>query len=147
MLQAFEVDPTGIMLSSLALFDTSNTRQLQLINSNPLSDSLLHRALLPMKNLHTLTLAQCQNSSPFFHALKPDRGSSDVLICPKLEKLVLPIKEFDGQGLMDMVAERALRGAKLGSLEITSRTKPVPMVALELRKHVSRVVHRPEDYQ
>ena len=141
-----EFGATRIVLESLALFDTSKMRELELTGSNLLSDNLPCRALLPMKNLRIFTIPQCHNLSSFFRALDPSLGSSKVLICPKLEKLELNIvteKGFDVRSLISMAAARASRGAKLESVRIISRVELVPMVLLELREHVLYVEYEP----
>lgn len=140
--QTFGFGATAIGLESLALFDTSKTRRLDLTNSDPLSKHLLYQTLLPMKNLLTLTISECHNPSFFFRTLDPSLDPSNVLVCPKLEMLVLCIdrKEgFDFQTVMNMAASRASRGAKLKFVRIESRVEFVPVTVLELRKHVLHV--------
>ena len=133
---------TRIVLDSLALFDTSKMRELELIGSDPPSDDLPHQALSPMKDLCILVISQCHNLSSFFRALDPGLGSSKVLICPKLEKLepnIVREKGFDVQRLIGMAVARASRGAKLESVRIVSRVELAPMVVSELREHVLHV--------
>ncbi|KAF9643192.1 hypothetical protein BDM02DRAFT_3123737 [Thelephora ganbajun] len=136
----YQFNATPIVFESLALFDTSKTRQLELINSSLLHDDLPYQALLPMKSLRTLTISRCHNLSSFLRALDPER--SNVLICPKLKKLVLCIggeMGFDVQIMVNMVAARASRGAELKSIRIASQMEFPLRVVLELGKHALRV--------
>jgi hypothetical protein len=140
--QTFESDATRIPLESLALFDTSKTRQLELLDTNPLSEDLPYQALLPMKDLRTLTISKCPNLPFFIRALDPNLHSSDVMICPKLEDLVLCFyrkKGFNIESVTSVAAARASRGAKLKSVRIVSQVRFAPMEVMELRKHVLHV--------
>jgi hypothetical protein len=141
-------DTTCLALKSLARFDTSKIERLKIDHGNsPSSDPLL-RALLPMKHLRTLTLSQCTSPNIFIHALDPNIGASGVVVCPKLEELVLVFR-IDGETLgikniIDMAAARASRGAKLRTVGIVSgRDELDPVDVLELGKHVWGVEHDP----
>jgi hypothetical protein len=136
-------DPTRLVLESLARFDTSEAKLLKIDRGNSPSSDLPYRALLPMKHLHTLTLFQCTSPDIFIHALDPSISSSGVVVCPKLEELVLVLRR-DGETLninnvIGMAAARASRGAKLESVRIISDDKSMQIDALELEKHASHV--------
>jgi hypothetical protein len=132
-----------LLLEFLARFDTSKTELLEILRSNPPSRDAPHRALLPMKTLRTLMLYRCENIYTFMDALRPSMSSSEVVVCPKLEELILDPAD-DGKRLyiesvIGMAAARASRGAKLKSVRIAGRVKFAPMQVLELRKHVLHV--------
>jgi hypothetical protein len=136
-----------LVLESLARFDTSRTEQLEIDRVDPPSSrDHPYRTLLPMKNLHTLTLSRCQNLHAFIDALCPNMSSSGV-ICPKLEELVFRTgrEEFNIGSVIAMAAERASRGAKLRIVRILDeRGKVDPGDVLELGKHVVQVEYGPE---
>ena len=143
--RTFRVDRTRLVLEYLDQFDTSRTEQLTINHGNSPSSDSLYRALLPMKHLHTLTLRHCARSHIFIYALHPDMNSSGVLVCPKLEELVIVLSggTLDVKSVIGVVAARAARGAKVTSVRITGR-KPVGTDILELRKHVLHVECGPE---
>jgi len=138
---------TWWVLGSLTKFDTSKTERLEIVGGTSPSVDFFHRALLPMKGLRTLTLSRVGGPHIFLSSLGPDVGRSGVLVCPKLEELVLRI---DGQtfGIIYFIimaaATRASRGAKLKSIKIASQDKLSQTDLLELEKHVSHVECGPE---
>ena len=144
---AFFIDnTTDLMLGFLARFDTSTAKQLVITGSDPLSEELPYQALVPMQNLHALTISRCKNLPRFIRALDPDTNSSNALTCPRLEELVLCIHRKDGfdvESVARMAAARTSRGAKLQSVRIVSlgRGDPIPVDVSELSKHVSHVEH------
>lgn len=98
--------------------------------------------LLPLTNLRTLVISRCERARPFLLFLCPELSRSGwTLVCPKLKKLVLrPFDQFEMETVVHVAAERAKRGAPLKSVEIISRSEPVPTQrVVELLKHVSRV--------
>jgi hypothetical protein len=142
-------DGTYLMLGSLAQLDTSKTEQLVIEEGRSLSKSPLHRALLPMRDLRTLTLSECEKPHIFMQALEPGMSSSEAVVCPKLEELILvPCscgEPFYIKSVITMVAARALRGKKLGTVRIVDRRGGLdPDVMLELKKHICHVEHVPE---
>ena len=150
VLGASRVDTIHIVLGSLAQFETSKTECLELVGGSPLSSNPLHRALLPMNNLRTLTIHGCRNPHIFIRALHPGVSTSRVVVCPKLEELVLNLnidgEEFDIQSVIRMAKARASRGAKLGSVRIIDgnpRPKVDPAGVLELRAHAWCVEYGP----
>ena len=70
-------------------------------------------------------------------------NSRGFVICPKLEELVLILRQnretLNIQSVTSMAAARASRGAKLGSVRIVTHDKSMQIDALELREHVSHV--------
>ncbi|KAF9789240.1 hypothetical protein BJ322DRAFT_528207 [Thelephora terrestris] len=125
-------------LELLGLLDVSKTEHLELICSGPISGDVLYAGLLRMTNLHTLTISQCHNLSSLVCVLDPDRDPSNVLVCPKLEKLILYIgteREFDTLRMTNMAAARASRGSVLKFVRITSRVE-LAQVVLGLREQV-----------
>ena len=145
---AYRSDTTCLALNSLAQFDTSKTEQLKVVRGNSPSSDPLYRALLPMKNLRTLTLSHCAGPDIFILALDPNTRLSGVMACPKLEELVLVLR-LDGETLnirnvIEMAAARALRGAKLKSVRIVSPDESMQTDALELGKHALHVECGPQ---
>jgi len=144
------VNVTSLVLGSLSRFDTTKTEQLDIINGDPLSSNPLYYALLPMKDLRTLTLCHCRSPHIFIRTLNPSMRPSGTMVSPKLEELVLELdldrEEFDIRSVIEMARSRALGGAKLRVVKIVDRNAD-PKVdsadVLELRKHVRDVV----DYQ
>ena len=102
----------------------------------------------PMNNLRTLTLTEC-NNLPFILALDPNHNTSDMVICPKLEELVLYVQERDDpciDELLAMAERRASDGAKLSTVVIIHPRELAPEEKmLDLRSHVSRVEWRLDD--
>ena len=138
-------DGTHLALGSLAQLDTSNTENLVIEEGKPRSSrGPLYQALLPMTDLRTLTLSGCRSPHIFAQALQPGMNSSEVVVCPKLEELILesPDGVFDIKSVIKMAAARALRGKKLRMVRLIDKQgEPDPEVMLELKKHVSHVEH------
>jgi hypothetical protein len=138
------LDPRGDLARSvvehLAQFDTSKTEQLKIEHGDLPSYGPPHRTLLPMKHLRTLTLSQCVAPHLFTRALDPRMSSSGVVVCPKLEVLVLVLRRnretLDIKDVIEMAAGRASRGAKLKSVRIVSQGKFMKTDVLGLEKHV-----------
>ena len=136
-----QINPTSLALEYLARIDTSKTKCLEINRGNPSSRDPPYLALLPMINLRTLKLSQCQSLRLFIGALHPDRSTPGPVVCPKLEELILVLHNngglFDIKDLIDMATARALEGAKLGTVRIIGGDdKFDPGDALELMKHV-----------
>jgi hypothetical protein len=125
---------------SLALLDTSKTKRLEIINSDPLSEDL-HRALLSMNNLRTLTLSLCKNLPSFILVLGPDPNSMNPIACPILEALVFRTEErFEIERMVEVASARALGGVPFKSVRIINRGELVLREGvMELLKHVSHV--------
>ena len=141
------VDITSVVLESLAQFDTSDTRWLEISCANPPSRDLSYRVLLPMKNLHTFTLIQYTYPHAFVDALHPSLNPAGVVVCPKLEELAITLLDgvgLDTKSMIAMAAARASRGAKLRTVRISDGWSELrPRGVLELRKHVLRVEYGP----
>ena len=102
-----------------------------------------------MKDLRALTLSRC-NNLPFILTLNPNENSSKIVLCPKLEEIILHIKKLDqfcAEELCSMAKERTLRGAKLLAISVVSMDNaPVPTKEVfQLREHVSRVEYKFDD--
>ena len=132
---ASRVYTTHSMLESLARFDTSKTKQLDIINGALASRDPLYRALPLMKDLCTFALYRSTTPDVFIDALDPSLG---VFVCPKLEALVIKHRDaINVKKVIGMVAARAYRGAKFKSVKIASwyRSTYTQQDVLELKKH------------
>ena len=134
-----EVDTIDTILESFARLDTSTAKQLEISYSSSPPEDLLHRALIPMTNLSTVTISGRTDIVPFVCALNPDVYSPNTLICPRLEDLVLSIDGYDVEYIEEMVAARALRGAKLKTITVANMTNCSPEDMAELGEHVLHV--------
>jgi hypothetical protein len=75
----------------------------------------IFQTLLSPKHIRTLILIDCDNR-PFARALDPEGNPSNVVLCNKMEELVLYVRRwslFDAGQLDRTVKNRASRGAKL----------------------------------
>ena len=117
-------------------------------NPARIETSDVYKTLRPLEDLRTLTLARCGNH-PFISALDPDSTPENIVLCPKLEEIILYIERSDRlyvEQLMSMAEERALRGAKLPAITIVSTESLAPTKEVfQLRKHVSRVEYKFDD--
>jgi hypothetical protein len=138
-----QLNTTSSMLDSLARFDTSGTKHLEIYRGHSLSRIPPYRALLPMKHLRTLTLSRCTTPNIFIHALDPSASLSGIVVCPKLDELVLVLRRdgetLDVDNVIEMAAARASRGAKLESIKIIDHHERMQIDTLELEKHASHV--------
>jgi len=137
-----QADETGFLLESLTQLDTSKVERLKIDLGDLLSSDPLYRALLPMKDLSTLTLSRCINPHVFTRALDPGMSPSGVVpVCPKLEELVIEYRgTTDIENITETAAVREGRGARLKLVRIVSL---VEVDVLELKKHVLHVEWRP----
>jgi hypothetical protein len=139
---------TRLVLRSLARIDTSKTKWLKIGYGDSPSTTPLFRALLRMKDLRTFTLSQCASPDIFLHTLDPRMNSSGVVVCPKLEELVLILRRdgetLDIKSIINVAVARASRGAKLELVRIVTHDESMQIDALELREHVSHVECGPE---
>jgi len=133
-----------LVFDSLAPIDTSKTERLEIKCGEDPTNSL-YRALIPMNDLRTLILTRCKNLHSLIHALHPIFCSPGVVICPRLEKLVIDHDEmFDIEWVVDTAAARASKGAKLKTVRIIillGAAHP-QFDTSELKKHVSHVEFR-----
>ena len=117
---------THLVLESLARFDTSKAELLEIDRGYPSSRDLPYRALVLMKGLRSLTLSRRRSLHIFINALHPTTSSEDM-VCPKLEELILVLRTggevVDIKDVIRMAVARASRGAELKSVRIISRDK------------------------
>jgi hypothetical protein len=139
---------TSSVLGSLARFDTSKTERLKIDYGNSPSRDPPYRALLPMKDLRTLTLSRCTSPHIFVHALHPNMSLSGDVVCPKLEELVLVLDVygamFSAEDVIGTLAARASRGAKPKAIRLINRNKFTEIDVLKLKEHVLHVEWGPE---
>jgi len=138
-LRTYRDNPTDFAFGSLAEFDTSKTKKLEIGRGYLLTGDPLYQALLPMEDLRTLTLFGCTNPEIFIRALQPATSLSEVVICPRLEEIVLMLQfewEFDIASVIEMAAARASKGKKLRTIRIIDGRGGTDLDVSELRKHV-----------
>ena len=146
VLGTVQLSTTDLMLKSLAQFDTSKVKRLEINDACPSSRDLPYQTLLPMTALRTLTLHHCQSPHLFINALHPSM-SSNVVACPKLEELILVLRTHETleiKDVMEMAAARASRGAKFRSVRIVGSNEVIQIDSLELKKHVLHVECGPD---
>ena len=140
------------IVRSLTLFDISGVQRLTITKYRPpimaqTDDSTPYYILLRMGDLRTLTLTQCDNL-PFIAALNPDRNLSTRTLCPKLEELVLYVRNLeliDIKELKSIAWARASRDAKLRSITIVALCEPTQgakALLARLNEYVTRVDYR-----
>jgi len=142
----FGNDETDSIFEFLAKFDTSKTKRLKIDHGHLLSRESLYEALLPMKDLRTLTLSKCNFQYTPIHAL--ELCSWEVVVCPKLEEFVLMPHPHERMsriivGAIRMAAARVSRGEKLGTFRIVGGLDAVDLDVSELRKYVCNVEYGP----
>ena len=134
-----------LAFESLAPINTSGTERLEIECCEAPSSFPLYRALIPMNDLRTLIFTRCESLYNFIDALHPSMSSPEVVVCPRLEELVIDHhKMFAIQNVVGMAAARASKGAKLKTVRITillGAVHPQPNT-LELKRHVSHVEFR-----
>ena len=145
--KTFRDHRTDLALESLREFDTSKTERFEIDGGDLLYEELLYQALLPMKDLRTLALLGCNTPQPLIRALQPTTSSSEVMVCPKLEELVLVLCLREEvpyiASLIKMAAARASRGEKLRTIRIIEAQCKANLDVSELRKHVWNVEYGP----
>ena len=140
------------VIQYLGQFDISRTRWLviTLCNYQPpdpaqIEKSSLYRTFHCMEDLRTLMLIRCDNL-PFIHTLNPDKNPDKIVLCPRLEEIIIYIGGWDPlhvDELVNMAKERALRGAKLSAVTVVSIDAVVPKEEVfQLRKYASRVEYK-----
>ena len=129
-----------VLLEFLAQFDTTKTKRLEIGSDCSPSSGFPYRALLPMKDLRTLALYHCETPYTFIYALNPNVGSSGIMVCPKLEELVIePQQALNIRNVIGMAAARESRGAKLKSVSVLSQREFAQVDVLALKKYVVHV--------
>jgi len=97
-----------VAVEILARFDTSKTERLEVFNDDCLSRNLPNQTLLAMENLCTLSLrSHWGNPSAFVDALNPNTSLSNVVVCPKLEELILVLHGNAMESHIERVIEMA----------------------------------------
>ena len=107
-------------------------------------ESGTYQTLLLMSNLRILTLIDCID---LVFVLNPGRNTPNVVVCPKLEELILYVQEGREEscidGLLEMVKERTSRGVELSTIVVVCRRELIPVEkAFGLRKYVEHVEYR-----
>lgn len=138
------LDSTIPALESLAKFDTSKAEQLKMVVGCFPTEGYIYRALLPMANLRVLTLSQCRYVSSFMQALRAGMSSSEVVVCPKLEELIIVLRgwgeAFNIRDVIGVAMVRESGGAKLRTVRIVGKLdKQDTRGVSELGKHVLHV--------
>ena len=145
---------TSLITQFLSKPDISRTRWLTitfckywLYDPARITKSTLYRTLHRIEDLRTLTLIGCEDL-PFIHALNPNKNPDKIVLCPRLEEIILYVDELDtfhADELVNMVEGRATRGAKLPAITINIDEVPPEEEVSRLKKHVSRVEYRFDD--
>ena len=133
------INSTWALLDQFVKLYTPNIERLRIVRGNL---NAVYWALLPLKDLHTLTLSRCRNLYAVTHALSPNSNSSGVVVCPKLEELVLDPLGNEALNILDiirMAAARMSRGAKLKSVRTVSQDTFMQMKASGLEEYVSHM--------
>jgi len=101
-----------------------------------------------MDDLRTPMLIECKYL-PFIDILDPDKNPSKIVLCPKLEEIIIYGNHLDQSrinGLLNLTEGRASRSAKLSATTIVSTDALAPTKKVfQLRKHVSRVEYEFND--
>jgi len=133
-------DVICFLLESLVQFDTSKTERLKIDPGDSPSSDPIDQALLCMQDLRTLTLSRCITPHTFIHALHPRMSPSGVMVCPKLEELVIEYQEtLNIEKVAGIAAAREARGARLKLVRIIGQVRSAKVDMLELEKYVSHV--------
>jgi len=144
---SFDMDDK--ILHSMDYFACLWTQRLAITKCKlPTLTSAPHHLLDHMKYLRTLTLIRC-NNLPFILALNPEKYVPVRLLCPKLEKLVLYVEEWnpsDIPELLSMVKKRDTQRARLQSMTIVSLGELAPRKEVfKLREFVTHMEYRFEE--
>ena len=95
-----------------------------------------------MGDLRILTLIE-SNNLPFMLTLDPSKNPDGIVLCLKLEELVIYVEhphQFHVDELLSLVEEREARDAKLSAITVVSMDmRKSPVEVLQLGKHASRV--------
>ena len=137
-LDQFDISRTQWLTISLYNYRPSNPAQITKL--------AVHRILRPMEDLRTLMLIHGEGL-PFIRALTPGENPDKVVLCPRLEEIIIYDYFRDTvrlDELVEMARERALRGTKLSAIKIINTTTngPIERVLLPLREHVEHVEYR-----
>jgi len=138
------LDTDRLGLEALGRFDTSKIERLEVATDDHPLTRPSYRGLIPLKTLRTLTLSRCRNPYAFMSALSPNKDTSGLVPCPRLEEIVLvprtDTEEIDVKSMTKIAAARVWGGAKLRTLRIVGGEDRANLRdVLELRKYVSNV--------
>jgi len=93
-----------------------------------------------MKGLRILAFSRCANPNAFVRALQPATSSSEAMVCPKLEELVLVLSSHETMAhtmrVIEMAVARASGGEKLMTVRIVGERDAATFDVSQLRKHV-----------
>ena len=115
------IDPRILStIRGLSFTDCDLSRDLTETNGYPVFETLSLT-----ENLRKLVVSNC-NILPFIHSLDPARNSSESLLCPHLEEILVYIDLFREvhSPITVMAKNRASRGAKLRSITIVLMDLP-----------------------
>ena len=132
----------SILFKSLVSINTSGTERLEIKRGWGPTSIPLYRVLIPMNELRTLIFTRCENIHDLIDALHTRMSSPGVVLCPRLEELVIDHhKMFTIEKTVGMAAARASKGARLKTVRIIIPPGAVhpQLDTSELKKHVSHV--------
>ena len=135
-------------LGCVVRFDASKAELLEVVSTHRFT-ALPYQGLLHLQNLRVLVFSRCADPYYLVGKLHPNEGSSEAVVCPKLEELVFVLRtdteEFDTERVIETVAARASRGTKLRTIRIVGgQHRPSPGDLSKLRKHVPQVEYSSE---
>ena len=140
-----------IDLQFLDKLPVSTTERLEIVQWDALAslcfeEQFPYQTLLPMNDIRTLMLIDCAHPC-FITGLNPNRNTSNTMVCPKLEELVMYVQESLNESyigeLVDMAKERASTGAKLSTFVVDCPREPgLAHEAFVLKRYVPRAEHR-----
>ena len=128
----------------------STTERLAVLGYYPteldeVKDCPLFQMLSSANHLRILALTNCDNIL-FIHAIDPEQNPSNFVPCPHLEELVVCTEYLPPlvlEHLINMVKNRASRGAKLTSVRLVNlRSRKQEDEVLKFREHGIRVESR-----
>ena len=143
-------DTTCVPVNILIRLGTSKTERLEVYDDGHPSRDPLYK-IPSMKNLCSPPPpgSHWQNACALVHALNPNTILPNVLVCPRLEELILVLRDNGMESypecVIEMARTRTSRGAKLGTIRIVGgRNKRDPRDELKLREYVLHLKYDPE---
>ena len=138
-------------LRFLHKFPISSTESLAILRYTTSADSnteesAAYQTLLTMNDLRTLTLTNCINLS-FILALNPNHNPSNIVLCPKLEKLALYVQRRRDESFVDKLLEmakaRASKGVMLSTIVMVCRRELISKEKVpDLRNYTAHLEYR-----
>lgn len=110
------------------------------LGSDKIEKCLIFQTLFPPNDIRTLVLIDCSNRH-FIRALDPEEIPSNVVLCDKLEDLVIYIRWsslLNLEQLDRMVKNRALRGAEISSVTLVRMCPEDP----QMEENATRLGYR-----